>query len=115
MTELGDRETDVTGIVKAWIPRGEARPRLDAEGRIVKIDHGGYGFIQCDDGKPDCFVHDSALRLDEHGRPRVDLPVGGHVRFMRVQSDRGLRAESVELVEDVPPAETEAPSSRISA
>lgn len=51
----------------------------------------GYGFIQGEDGK-DVFVHQSALPMG------VFLNEGDLVEFEKKDSDRGPRAEDVQMV-----------------
>ena len=49
----------------------------------------GYGFIERDDGKPDCFVHQSGLKNNER------IAEGDSVEFDVEQGERGPKAINV--------------------
>ena len=51
----------------------------------------GYGFLACDGGGPDVFVHYSAIQTDTH----KSLKKGEAVRFRIVQGENGPRADWV--------------------
>ena len=54
----------------------------------------GYGFIKRN-GKPDIFVHFSALRMDGYKQ----VHEGDHVEFEVVKGEKGLQAADVDVVE----------------
>jgi CspA family cold shock protein len=51
----------------------------------------GFGFLGCDDGGPDVFVHYSAIQTQTH----KSLKKGEAVRFSIVQDAKGPRADWV--------------------
>jgi CspA family cold shock protein len=55
----------------------------------------GFGYIEIDDGSGDAFVHHSAI-LAEGFRT---LNQGSHVSFDVTQTDKGLRAEKVLVID----------------
>ena len=59
----------------------------------VKWFHEGksFGFISCDDGQPDCFVH----RFDVRDGHLTTLAAGDRVAFDIVEGVRGPTAENV--------------------
>jgi CspA family cold shock protein len=56
----------------------------------------GYGFISREDGKPDVFVHFSAIK----GENYRTLNEGQKVEFSVAEGNKGLQAEDVEKVEE---------------
>jgi CspA family cold shock protein len=61
----------------------------------VKWSNGekGYGFITHNDGKPDVFVHFSAIQGDGYR----NLDEGPKVEYDVTQGDKGLQADEVRL------------------
>lgn len=55
----------------------------------------GFGFIARQDGKPDVFVHYSAIR----GKSYRTLNEGQVVEFSITQNEKGLQAEDVTIPE----------------
>lgn len=55
-------------------------------------DEKGFGFIACNDGSPDCFVH---FRDIIGGRGRKSLQEGQLVTFDVAQGEKGPRATNV--------------------
>jgi cold shock protein len=51
----------------------------------------GYGFLECDNGEPDVFVHYRSIQTETH----KSLKKGASVRFTVVQSPRGPQADWV--------------------
>ncbi len=76
--------TSAAEIEQAPVVRGTVK-RYDTER--------GFGFVAPDSGGNDVFVHHSALN-------GVTIRPGDIVEFRAVPSDRGLRAERVEVVRD---------------
>ena len=56
----------------------------------------GYGFISRQDGKPDVFVHFSAIQGDSYRT----LNEGQKVEFSVAEGNKGLQAEEVKAVEE---------------
>lgn len=54
----------------------------------------GYGFITCDDGGGDVFVHFRSIRADGYRT----LNEGDKVMFLVVSGQKGLQAEDVEVL-----------------
>jgi len=67
---------NMEGIVKKWVNKK------------------GYGFIGVD-GEKDAFVHYSDVKMEGF----VSLKIGQKVSFDLENTDKGLRAKNVELVE----------------
>ncbi len=57
-------------------------------------DAKGYGFIQCDGGGEDVFVHFRAIRADGFRT----LKEGQQVEFNLSRGDKGLQAEDVQAL-----------------
>ena len=55
----------------------------------------GYGFIGCDNGGKDCFVHHSAIDMKGY----KSLTEGDRVTFTIVKGQKGPQAESVSVVQ----------------
>lgn len=55
----------------------------------------GYGFIECDDKSPDCFVHFSQILADGHKK----LVEGQRVEFEVTSGPKGPAAEQVSVIE----------------
>ena len=53
----------------------------------------GYGFVEYKDGE-DVFVHYSAIKIDGY----KTLNEGDEVRFDLIETDKGLQAKNVEIV-----------------
>ena len=53
----------------------------------------GYGFVEYKDGE-DVFVHYSAIKIDGY----KTLNEGDEVRFDLIETDKGLQARNVEIV-----------------
>ena len=66
------------------------------EGTIIKwVNTKGYGFIGIDDSEKDVFVHYSDVKSDERF---ISLKVGQRVKFDIENSDKGPKAQNVELL-----------------
>jgi CspA family cold shock protein len=51
---------------KANMPNGD-KPSRHATGTVRWFDRAkGHGFVTCDDGGPDCFLHQSTIRVQDH-------------------------------------------------
>lgn len=57
-------------------------------------DEKGFGFISCNNGEPDVFVHFSAIQMSG----RKTLVEGENVEFDIAASDKGPKAVNVERV-----------------
>jgi CspA family cold shock protein len=55
----------------------------------------GWGFIRCDDGGKDVFVHYSAIQSEKDYK---ELTKGQKVTFAIVQGDKGPQADNVTVV-----------------
>lgn len=72
------------------IRRYEAMPRM--RGRVKWFNNQkGYGFIEQPDGRPDVFVHYSAIQEEGY----KSLKEGQLVEFDLVEGPKGLQAENV--------------------
>jgi len=54
----------------------------------------GYGFIECEEGKEDVFVHYSGIRGDGYRA----LEEGDRVEFEVVEGTKGLQAQDVVIL-----------------
>jgi CspA family cold shock protein len=66
----------------------------------------GYGFLECDNGEPDVFVHYRSIQTDTH----KSLKKGAIVRFTVVQGPRGPQADWVVADKLVKPAKLPKPA-----
>ncbi len=67
-----------------------------ATGRVIRFDEvKGYGFITPSDGGEDVFVH--ANEITDRG---LRVSAGTQVAFQVLESDRGLKAYDVRVVDD---------------
>jgi cold shock CspA family protein len=62
------------------------------EGRIIRLNRGGYGFIESTDGQ-EVYFHRNALRNEQFERLRK----GALVRFSESEIDGLIQASSVHL------------------
>lgn len=63
------------------------------EGRVVRLNVDGYGFIECDDGR-EIYFHRNALRHKQFKQLRK----GVRVRFFESETDGLVQASSIHLV-----------------
>jgi len=64
-----------------------------AEGRIARLEVGGFGFIECLDGRQ-VYFHGNAVKNRSFGQLRK----GALVRFLESETDGRIQASSVHLV-----------------
>jgi len=64
---------------------------MQQQGTVKTVTDRGFGFIEVE-GSKDVFYHESKLPMG------VKLSVGDVVTFDVVETDRGLNAENIELV-----------------
>ena len=81
---LQDRHRRMEGKVKAH--------EAALEGRIIRLNRGGYGFIESTDGQ-EVYFHRNALRNEQFERLRK----GALVRFSESEIDGLIQASSVHL------------------
>lgn len=67
-----------------------------AQGSVKTVTDRGFGFIKSDEFKNDVFYHEKALTGDLADRK---LQVGDNVTFEVEETDRGLNATNIQLVE----------------